>query len=361
MAKDELLGVRDQIDQVDLKIQTLLNERAELAQNVAEIKQRQSSEDVLFYRPEREADVLRRVQERNNGPLPDKTVAALFREIMSACLALEHPMKIAYLGPEGTYTQEAAIKQFGHAAHWVALSAIDEIFREVASGSAQYGVVPIENSTEGVINHTLDMFLNSSLKICGEVELKIHHQLLSKEVDPSRITTVYSNQQSLAQCREWLDHNLPHAERVPVKSNGEAARLAETTDCSAAIASKAAADIYHLTVLSSNIEDQAENSTRFLVLGKEAVGPSEKDKTSLILTSKNHPGALHDVLMPFAENNVNMTRIESRPSQRGLWEYVFFIDIEGHQSNEVVAKAIISLGDVASNVRVLGSYPQAVI
>ena len=360
MSEQDLSSVRDRIDVVDQSIHKLLNERATLAQQVAVIKQKETTGDVQFYRPEREADVLRRVQGRNQGPLSDKVVALLFREIMSACLALEQPMTVAFLGPEGTYTQEAATKHFGHAVTLLSLPGIEDIFREVESSAARYGVVPIENSTEGVINHTSDKLLTSSLNICGEVELRIHHHLLSRLTALIDIQVIYSHQQSLAQCREWLDQNLPGVERVPVRSNGEAARMAEQHEHAAAIASKAAADIYGLSILAENIEDQAENTTRFLVLGQEMVAPSAQDKTSLIVSAHNHPGALHDILVPFAKCHVNMTRIESRPSKKGVWEYVFFIDIEGHQRDASVVSAMAALEGAASMVKVLGSYPQAV-
>jgi len=360
MSEQDLSSVRTRIDSVDQAIHRLLNERAALAQDVAEIKQRDTAGDVQFYRPEREADVLRRVQGRNEGPLSDIAVAVLFREIMSACLALEQPMTVAFLGPEGTYTQEAATKHFGHAVKLVPLPGIEDIFREVESSAAQYGVVPIENSSEGVINHTSDKLLTSVLKICGEVELRIHHHLLSNLTSTADIQVIYSHQQSLAQCREWLDQNLPGVARVAVPSNGEAARMAQTEAHAAAIASKAAADIYTLSILATNIEDQAENTTRFLVLGQEMVAPSEKSKTSLIVSAHNHPGALHDILVPFAKYHVNMTRIESRPSKKGIWEYVFFIDIEGHQDDAHVIEAMATLEQAASMVKILGSYPQAV-
>jgi chorismate mutase / prephenate dehydratase len=362
MPSDDLQTVRNEIDQLDLNIHSLLNDRAVLAQRVAEIKKNdEPGQAVQFYRPDREADVLRRVMERNTGPLESKTVAKLFREIMSACLALEQPMTVAFLGPDGTYTQEAATKHFGHAVSLLPLDAIDEVFRETESGQTNYGVVPIENSTEGVINHTLDALLVSSLRICGEVELRIHHHLLSQSQSLSDIKRIYSHQQSFAQCREWLDQFLPGVERIPVRSNGEAAKLASATEHSAAIASRAASEIYDLNIIVSKIEDQQDNTTRFLVVGHEEVDASECNKTSLIVSAKNSPGALHDILVPFSTHNVNMTRIESRPSKRGLWEYVFFIDIEGHQSDNDVIAAMADMRKSAAVVKVLGSYPQAVL
>ena len=358
--RDPLGDVRAQIDQLDLQLQELLNARAKLAQEVAGIKQA-NGDDTNFYRPEREAKVLREVKARNAGPLPDEEVARLFREIMSACLALEAPLRVAFLGPEGTFTQDAACKHFGHSVRAVPMAAIDEVFREVESGAVNYGVVPVENSTEGMISHTLDMFINSPLHISGEVQLRIHHQLLSTGDSLDAVQRVYSHQQSLAQCREWLDHNLPGVARQAVSSNAEAARMASESPGTAAIASHAAGGIYHLHVLAANIEDEPDNTTRFLIVGTRNVPPSGDDKTSLLLSAANRSGALLDLLKPFSANDINMTRIESRPSRRGVWEYVFFVDIEGHVDDPRVSKAIAGLREMATAVKVLGSYPRAVI
>ena len=361
---DKLADIRDRIDALDEELQRLISERAQLAQQVAEIKQEQG-EDAQFYRPEREAEILRKVLARNNGPLAGEEMARLFREIMSACLALEQPLNIAFLGPEGTFTQAAALKHFGHSVHTVPMAAIDEVFREVESGSARYGVVPVENSTEGVINHTLDMFLQSSLTICGEVDLRIHHHLLVKASLPpeekSRLTRIYSHQQSLAQCREWLDAHLAGVERVAVSSNAEAARRVSKEENVAAIAGEVAAEIYGLKILEANIEDNPDNTTRFLIIGKQAVSPSGDDKTSLLVSAPNKPGALHRLLKPFADNDVSMSRIESRPSRLANWEYVFFIDINGHVNDEKVARCLESVQADASMLKVLGSYPKAVL
>jgi chorismate mutase/prephenate dehydratase len=298
---------------------------------------------------------------RNQGPLSGEEMARLFREIMSACLALEQPLRIAYLGPEGTFTQAAALKHFGHSVQTDSHYSIDEVFREVEAGASQYGVVPVENSTEGVITHTLDMFLNSPLKITGEVQLRIHHNLLSTLEALSAVRRVYSHQQSLAQCRGWLDEHLAGVERVAVSSNAEAARLAAQDKEAAAIASRAAADIYGLRVLVANIEDEPDNTTRFIVIGREQVPPSGKDKTSLLLSATNKPGALHQLLSPFAQHGISMTRIESRPSRRGVWEYVFFVDIEGHAADARVAQALDELRNEAAMLKVLGSYPRAIL
>ncbi len=356
MSDSRLEQLRKRIDALDEQIQALLSERAECAQQVAEAK-RNNGDDVDFYRPEREVEVLRRVRERNKGPLSDNEVVRLFREIMSACLALEQPLTIAYLGPEGTYSQAAALKHFGHSVELKSLAAIDEIFREVEAGSADYGVVPVENSTEGAINHTLDMFIRSPLKICGDVELRIHHQLLTVANSLDDIKYVRAHQQSLAQCREWLDANLPGVERVAVSSNAEAARLARADSAVAAIASDAAAEMYALNTLAKNIEDDPNNTTRFLVIGDQKVGPSGRDKTSLMVSAHNKAGALYSLLEPISRHGVSMTRIESRPSRVSKWDYVFFVDVEGHAEDENVAAALKELALAAAQLKVLGSYP----
>lgn len=358
-----LLKVRARIDELDKQIQSLITERAKAAQRVAAIKLA-SGNHSAFYRPEREAAVLRKVMERNQGPLSDATMAVLFREIMSACLALEQPLRVAFLGPEGTFTQDAAVKHFGHAGITVAMASIDEVFREVESGAAQYGVVPIENSTEGAVNHTLDMFMTSSLRVCGEVELRIHHHLMAADLLALKeVQQVYSHRQSLAQCREWLERYLPHAERIEVSSNAEAARLAAKPERpgSAAVAGVSAAEIYGLQVLAQNIEDQSHNTTRFLVIGTQEVPSSGCDKTSLLVSAPNRAGALYRLLEPFARNGISLTRIESRPSKRQAWEYVFFVDLEGHAKDANVSRAIQCLREEEAMVKILGSYPRAVI
>lgn len=357
---DKLQQIRGRIDELDQQIQALINERARCAQEVARIKAA-NGEQASFYRPEREAAVLREIQARNPGPLSNEAVARLFREIMSACLALEEPLSIAFLGPEGTFTQAAALKHFGHSVRTVSLQAIGDVFREVASGAVNYGVVPVENSTEGVVSHTLDQFMQSALNICGEVLLRIHHHLLSNESEMASIECVYSHQQSFAQCREWLDTHLPNAQRIAVSSNAEAARLVAQRAGSAAIAGDAAAQIYGLEALADNIEDDPDNTTRFLVIGRQEVPPCGHDKTTLMISGANRAGLLHDLLAPLARNGVSMTRLESRPSRRGLWDYVFFIDIEGHIKGEQVAKALHEIEHEASLLKVLGSYPRAVL
>ncbi|AFJ01311.1 Chorismate mutase I / Prephenate dehydratase [Methylophaga frappieri] len=356
-----LQNVRQEIDALDEKIQTLINARTALAHQVAEIKQQQADQSD-FYRPEREAMILRRVMERNTGPLPDKEMARLFREIMSACLAAEKPLSIAYLGPEGSFTQSAALKHFGGSAELLPVSTIANVFSAVETEHACYGVVPVENSTEGMVSHTLDRFISSSLKINGEVSLRIHHYLLGKGENLSDVKTVYAHPQALAQCRQWLGDQLPQAALIPLDSNAEAARRVSTMDeTAAAIAASNAAEIYNLTVLANNIEDEAGNTTRFLVIGRQDVGPSGADKTALLVSTKNKPGALQKLLQPLAENQISMSRIESRPSRKGIWEYVFFIDIEGHSQDSAVADALAKLESESSMFRVLGAYPKAVL
>lgn len=358
--EEELQRIRERIDSLDAQIQELISQRGHWAQEIARIKQ-ESGNTSSYYRPEREAGILREVQTRNRGPFSDEEMARLFREIMSACLALEQGLKIAFLGPQGTFTEAAALKHFGHSVTTTPLATIDEIFREVESGSAHYGVVPVENSTEGVISHTLDMFLTSSLVISGEVQLRIHHHLMSADLDAESIQRIYSHQQSLAQCRRWLDGHLLQAERIPVSSNAEAARRAAGEPGAAAIAGDAAAERYGLKILASNIEDDPGNTTRFLVIGKETVAPSGADKTSFLVSGPNRAGLLHDLLTPLVHHGISMTRLESRPSRRGLWEYVFFIDIEGHAEDDNVARALEELQQAASLFKVLGSYPRAVL
>ena len=358
----DLAAIRGRIDAVDEQIHALLNERARYAQQVG-ISKSASGKAVDFYRPEREAEVLRRALERNAGPLRNEEIARLFREIMSACLAQQEPLKVAFLGPEGTFTQAALIKHFGSSVRALPLNAIDEVFREVEGGIADYGVVPIENSTEGTVNYTLDMFLTSGLKICGEVELRIHHSLMSRVTDTKQIQRICAHPQALAQCRGWLDEQLPDVERVAVSSNAEGARRARDERGTAAIASRTAAEIYGLTLLASEIEDRPDNTTRFLVLGRKLLGRSGVDRTTLLLSASgtDDAGALFRLLEPLAEHRINMTRIESRPSRKRTWDYVFFIDIEGHVSDEPVAKALADLEARASLFKVLGSYPRAVL
>ena len=355
--------LRDEIDQLDQKIMELISARAACAQEVAHVKMTANpGQDVFFYRPEREAQVLRRIKEQNPGPLSGEEMARLFREIMSACLALEKPMHIAFLGPIGTFTQAAALKHFGHSVVSVPMAAIDEIFREVAAGAVHFGVVPVENSTEGAINHTLDSFLEHDLVICGEVELRIHHHLLVGEnTKTDKISRVYSHAQSLAQCRKWLDAHYPNVERVAVASNADAARRVKGEWNSAAIAGDMAADLYGLTRLAEKIEDRPDNSTRFLIIGNQQVPPTGDDKTSIIVSMRNKPGALHHLLEPFHSNGIDLSRIETRPSRSGKWTYVFFIDFFGHQHDPLIKDVLEKINDDSVALKVLGSYPKAVL
>jgi chorismate mutase/prephenate dehydratase len=361
----QLKQLRDEIDTIDQQLLQLISDRARCAQRVAEIKQRfQGEGSAVFYRPEREAQVLRRVMERNQGPLEDDEVARVFRQVMSSCLALEQPLQIAFLGPEGTFTQAAALKHFGHSVICSPQSSIDEVFREVESKAAHYGVVPIENSTEGMVHHTLDMFRQSPLKICGEVELRIHqHLLMAPGLNPDKLTRIYSHQQSLAQCRSWLDARFPEVERVAVSSNAEAARRAseESGNQVAAIAGEMAAELYHLDMVFESIEDQPDNSTRFLIIGHQLTEASGQDKTSILVSAHNNPGALYHLLEPFHRLGISLTRIETRPSSVGTWGYIFYIDFEGHCSDEKVQKVLQIIGDETVEVKSLGSYPQAVL
>jgi chorismate mutase / prephenate dehydratase len=359
--KPDLEAVRARIDAVDAEIHRCLNERARLAQQVG-ISKAAGGRAVDFYRPEREAQVLRAARARNAGPLRDAEVVRLFREIMSACLAQQEPLKVAFLGPEGTFTQTAVLNHFGHSVRALPLASIDEVFHEVEAANADFGVVPIENSTEGTVNHTLDRFLTSPLKICGEVELRIRQHLMGTMSALSRIARVCSHPQSLAQCREWLDEHLPGIEQVPVSSNAEGARRARDEQGTAAIAGDTAAEVYGLQVLAAEIEDRADNTTRFLVLGRKLFSPSGEDRTTLLVSvlHTDAPGALYRLLEPLAKHRVSLTRIESRPSRRRKWDYVFFIDFEGHAQDKHIAAALAALKKRTSLCRILGSYPRAV-
>lgn len=359
MADDsqELGRLREGIDEIDGELLRLINERAKLAHRIGEIKQGN------IYRPEREAQVLRRVAERNPGPLPAVAAQRIVREVMSACLALEQPLTIAYLGPAGTYSESAARKHFGGAPTLLPCPAIDDVFRVIESGNAHYGVVPIENSTEGAIGRSLDLLLSSPLKICGEINLPIHHNLMGTCAALGDVARIYSHAQSLAQCHEWLNRKLPQVPRVPVASNAEAARLAAAEAGAVAIAGDAAAELYALDILAANIEDDPNNTTRFVIIADHDAGPSGSDRTSLVCSAQNRPGAVYQLLAPFADNGVSMSRLESRPA-RGFggsrWEYVFYIDIEGHRSEPAVARALEELRHRAGFVKELGSYPKAV-
>jgi chorismate mutase/prephenate dehydratase len=358
----DLEDLRRRIDDIDRKIHALISERARHAQQVAVAKGGRT-ESVDYFRPEREAQVLRAVVERNEGPLTDEEMVRLFREIMSACLSQQEPLKIGYLGPEGTFTQTAVYKHFGHSVRALPLPTIDEVFHEVEAGAADFGVVPIENSTAGSVNHTLDNFLMSPLKICGELELRIRQHLLGTMDGLERIVRVCAHPQSLAQCRAWLKEYLPDAELVEVASNAEGARRARDEAGTAAIAGDAAAEVYRLDKMIADIEDRPDNTTRFLVIGRELFPPSGDDRTTLLISTADtdDAGALYRLLGPLANHDVSMTRIESRPSRRKKWHYVFFIDLDGHAADENVAPALRELEQRAQLFRVLGSYPKAIL
>ena len=284
-----------------------------------------------------------------------------FREVMSACLSLERPLGVAFLGPLGTFSESAAVKHFGHAAQLLPQSSIDDVFREVESRHADYAVVPIENSTEGAIGRTLDLLMTTPLKVCGEVVVRIHQHLLSNETSLDKITKVYSHAQSLAQCHEWLNRSLPNAQRISMGSNAQAAQFAASEPGAAAIAGEAAAERYQLPKLATSIEDEPNNTTRFLVLGHQDCVATGHDKTSLVCSAQNRPGAVHSLIAPIARAGVSMTKFESRPARSGLWEYLFFVDLEGHQSDATMQQALMELRERAAFVKVLGSYPVAVL
>ncbi len=353
--------LRDRIDQLDEEILAKLNERARCALDVAEVKLRDSDgSPPVFYRPEREAQVLRRMAELNPGPLSSEKVAQVYRQIMSACLALEEPLQVAYLGPEGTFTQQATLKQFGDSVLGQPMVTTDDVFREVTSESCHYGVVPVENSTEGVVNHTLDNFMNSNLRICGEVELRVHHHLMVAQDAAPEIKRIYAHQQTLGQCRRWLNGHYPNVPHITATSNAEAARRVVEEKDAAAIAGEIASEIYDLNILSRQIEDESDNTTRFLVLGREDVGPSGNDKTSIMVSAHNQPGALYKLLEPFHRHGVMLTSIETRPSRTVMWSYVFFIDFEGHRDDDQIKVVLDEIDRDALEVKLLGSYPRAI-
>ena len=351
---DHLQKLRERIDAVDDQLLQLFNDRAELAREVGKVKG-----SAVVYRPEREAQVLRRLTGNNRGPLSGQTIAHLYTELISACRAQEDLLSVACLGPKGTFSEEAVGKHFGAQAPSVMCASIDDVFRTVESGVVGYGVVPVENSTEGAVGRTMDLLLVTPLKICGEILLPVHQNVLSKAGGMEDIKRIYSHAQSLSQCNGWLTRNLPKVESIPVASNAEAARRAADDVQAAAIAGRAAGEHYDLSVLAANIEDEPNNTTRFVAIAAQEVLASGKDKTSFVMSSQNRPGAIFDLLKPLAEHQVSMTRLESRPSRTGLWEYVFFVDIEGHQSDKTVQAALSEIALRAGFVKVLGSYPIA--
>jgi chorismate mutase/prephenate dehydratase len=352
-ADDELSARRDAIDRLDDEILRLLSQRGAEAAAVGRVK------SGPVYRPEREAEVLRRVQALNPGPLPDEAVASVFRAIMSACLALERPLRLAYLGPPGTFSEAAALKAFGESAELLPVNSIDDAFREAEAGAADYAIVPVENSSEGAVGRTLDLLLASPLEICGEVFLRVHQNILRKGDTLAGIHRVYSHAQSIAQCSRWLAQHLAGVEQVPVASNAEAARLAAAHPAACAIAGELAATRYELNIVTARIEDEPNNTTRFLIIGGHDAARTGQDKTSFAMTAQNRPGAVHELLAPLAEHGVSMTKLESRPSRSGLWEYFFFVDIEGHREDPRVAAALKAVAQRAASMKIFGSYPVA--
>ena len=352
---DDIEKLRREIDALDDELAAVIQRRAALAQKIGGLKQ-----GAPAYRPEREAEILKRISAKA-GSLPAERLVSVFREIISACRGLEEAIRVSYLGPEGTFSEQAVRKHFGRAVEALPTASVDEAFRRCESGAAQFTVVPVENSTEGAVGRTLDLLIATPLRICGEIELRVHQNLLSKSKGASEIRRVYSHAQSLAQCNSWLAQNLPAVERVSVTSNAEAARRAAEEPGAAAIAGEAAAERYQLGVLARSIEDDPNNTTRFLVLGNLEPGPTGRDRTSIVMSAENKPGAVHALLTPLAQHRVSMTRIESRPARArsALWEYLFFIDVDGHQKDEPVAKALTELRRLAPYLKVLGSYPAA--
>lgn len=353
-----LADLRIQIDALDQELLTLLNRRARVAEQVGEVKKR---EGTPFLRPDRVAKVIEQIQHANTGPLKDEHVAAVWREIMSACLALEAPVRVAYLGPAGTFSEQAAVQFFGSSIEHVPCISIDEVFRATASGSAGYGVVPVENSTEGVVSRSLDLFLNSPLHIVGETSLMVRHNLLRLSDSLEGIEAVYAHPQALAQCQGWLTAHLPNAERHAASSNAEGARLASTNPAWAGIASERAGTQFGLHTAAHGIQDDAFNRTRFAVVCLPQTLPapaaSGKDCISLVVSVPNRPGAVHDLLMPLKAHGVSMTRFESRPARSGQWEYYFYIDLQGHPSQVNVGAALADLQQLCAFYKVLGTYP----
>ncbi|MDB5763284.1 MAG: pheA [Herminiimonas sp.] len=351
---NKLKPLREQIDALDKQILDLLNRRARVAQDVGHLK---AEINAPVFRPEREAQVLRNVAERNPGPLDGTDVQTIFREIMSACRALEKRVTVAYLGPAGTFSEQAVYQQFGHAVEGMPCASIDEVFRAAEAGTADFGVVPVENSSEGAINRTLDLLLQTTLAISGELSIPVHHSLMSKAGSMDGITRICAHSQALAQCQVWLNQHYPNIERQAVASNGEAARIAGEDSTAAAIAGEIAGQKYNLQVVNAHIQDDPHNRTRFAVVGRLQTAPSGKDQTSLVLSVPNKAGAVYNLLAPLARHGVSMTRFESRPARMGTWEYYFYVDVEGHAQDDKVAKALAELKENAAFFKILGSYP----
>jgi chorismate mutase/prephenate dehydratase len=356
MADQTLAELRRQIDAIDDQILTLLNRRADLVVAVGKAKQGTSGD---YYVPSREQAIYARLIAANAGPFPEEGIRRVFREIISASLSLEQPLKVAFLGPQGTFTHVAAMHQFGFSAQLVPIKSIPSIFEEVSRGRANYGVVPVENSNEGVVSHTLDMFMKSDLKIIAEVLVEVSHDLLNRTGRIEDIRKVISHPQALAQCRAWLEENLTDVPLVDIGSTTQAAQQAAEDENVAAIASEAAATLYGLRVVKHRIEDNPNNYTRFLVIGQQVPDPGEHDKTSIMFSVRDEPGILYRMLEPFSKRGINLNKIESRPMKGRAWEYIFFLDMEGHIRNEQVAAAVEELQGYCQFLKVLGSYPKA--
>ncbi|HQY27762.1 MAG TPA: prephenate dehydratase [Burkholderiaceae bacterium] len=355
-AGDELDALRRAIDAVDRELVERLNRRARLAQQVGELKHRT---DAPVYRPEREAQIMARLREINPGPLSGDAIEAIWREVVSACRELERRLRIAFLGPAGTFSEQALLRHFGSSVDAVPCATIDEVFRATEAGATDFGVVPVENSSEGAVNRTLDMFLQSPLAISGEVSVPVRQNLMSRDGTLDGVRRIVSHPQSLAQCTGWLDRHASGIERVPASSNAEAARLASEDASTAAIAGEHAAQRYGLRMIARSIQDDPNNRTRFAVIGRHACAPSGADQTSLILSVPDRAGAVHGLIEPFARHGVSMKRFESRPARQGLWEYYFYIDVIGHRDDPPVAAALAELGSQAAFCKVVGSYPRA--
>ncbi len=350
----ELEKLRQEIDKIDMEMLRLLNQRARTAIEIGKIKK---EEKLAAHVPQREREIYERLEKENKGPFPNEALRVVFREIMSASLALEQPLRVAYFGPKATFTHLAAMKQFGFFANYIPANSIREVFAEVERGRADYGVVPIENSTEGVVNYTLDMFVESNLKITSEILQEVGLHLLSLTGVLEDIKCVYSPPQPIAQCRTWIEHSLPHMPIVEVSSTARAAEMCVEDPSAAAIASELAAQLYGLKVIKSHIEDYTNNFTRFLVIARNHVPKSRRDKTSIMFSIKDRVGALYSVLKTFSEHEVNLTKIESRPSRKKAWDYIFFVDLQGHMEDEKVKKALEKLEPQCLFLKVLGSYP----
>jgi len=349
----KLKNLRRRIDTIDNKITRLLNLRARITLDVAKAKRKSG---MSIYSPDRESKILRKLASINKGPLTYNALEAIYREIMSSSLSLEKSLQIAYLGPQATFTHLAALKKFGSQVGYIACNSISDVFTEVERNAADYGVVPIENSVEGAVTHTLDIFVDSDLKICSQIILDVSHNLLAN-CARDKVRRIYSNPHVFGQCRIWLQENLPWADRIEVSSTTRAAQIAAKEKYSACIASLLAAKVYKLKVIASDIEDSLHNITRFLVIGKAEAGQTGRDKTSILFSVKDRVGALHDMLLPFEKHRINLTKIESRPSKRKAWEYYFYVDLEGHSNNPRIKKALQELENKCVFLKVLGSYP----